>query len=102
MSPKLNSKSWIGSKTLEKLIKNPKLHQNQVQNTSLDSVSGYKPKQSPKVSLKSRSESKIGLKSTKLSENQNLSFKMQLEIPIYWIFGSKSSSEFQHGLGNCL
>jgi hypothetical protein len=49
MSPKLNSKSWIGSKTLEKRIKNPKLDQNQAQNTSLDSVSGYKPKQSPKV-----------------------------------------------------
>jgi hypothetical protein len=54
MSPKLDSKSWIGSKTLEKLIKNPKLDQNQVQNISLDSVSGYKPKQPPKVSLKSR------------------------------------------------
>ena len=54
MSPILDSKSWIGSKTLEKLIKNPKLDQNQVQNTSLDSVSGYEPKQSEKVSLKSR------------------------------------------------
>jgi hypothetical protein len=49
MSPKPNSKSWIGSKTHEKRIKNTKLDQNQAQNTSLDSVSGYKPKQSPKV-----------------------------------------------------
>jgi hypothetical protein len=46
MSPKLDSKSWLGSKTLEKLIKNPKLDQNQVQNTNFDSVFGYKPKQS--------------------------------------------------------
>ncbi len=54
MSQKMDSKSWLGSKTLGKLIKNPKLDENQVQNTNLDSVFGYKPKQSLKLSIKSR------------------------------------------------
>ncbi len=54
MSPKLDLKSRIGSKNLKNLIKSSKLDQNQVQNPSLDLVSGYKSKRQPKVSLKSR------------------------------------------------
>jgi hypothetical protein len=58
------------------MIKNPNrnpnilnfMDQNQVQNTSLDSVTAYDPSQHPKSNLKSRYETKTGLKVMKLFE----------------------------------
>ena len=72
MSPKLDSKSWTGSKNLKKLNQKYQIGSksslkytkflDQAQNTSLDSVTAYKSKQQPKSSLKSRYESKTRFK----------------------------------------
>jgi hypothetical protein len=72
MSPKLDSKSWTGSKNLKKLNQKYKIGSksslkytkflDQAQNTSLDSVTAYKSKQQLKSNLKSRYEYKSWFK----------------------------------------
>jgi hypothetical protein len=91
----LFEKFKIGLKSSLKAQYTKFLDQNQAQNTSLDSVTAYKSKQQTKSSLKSRYEFKtrfkvmnLGNKLKKLNQKTNI--------------GSKSSSEYQPGLGNCL
>ena len=99
MSPKLDSKSWTGSKNLKKLNQKYKIGSksslkytkflDQAQNTSLDSVIAYISKQQLKSNLKSRYEYKSWFKVMNLIKKpKKLSQKSKI--------GSKSSSKSQH------
>ncbi len=74
------------------------LDQNQVQNTSLDSVTAYNPCQQPKTNLKSRYETKTGLKNVKLikklkKRNQKSKIKSKSSIKALFELGSGYKSK---------